>query len=139
MFLLQAKIPVYSYVLAASRGYKKVTTNNSIDKMDRCPALVTINAISGKWKTRILWLLRIDEIGFNDLRRRLKSVSAKVLTDQLRELEFDGIVYLYSVNKKGIKLSRYGYTEYGKTLIPILNELGAWGLRHEERENSGSS
>lgn len=113
-----------------------MTTKNSIEKIDHCPALITINAISGKWKTRILWLLRTDELGFNELRRRLKRVSAKVLTDQLRELESDGILYLKSINQQGIKVSRYGYTRYGKTLLPILNELGNWGLKHESREKN---
>ncbi|MBX2883509.1 MAG: helix-turn-helix transcriptional regulator [Granulosicoccus sp.] len=113
-----------------------MTTNNSIDKIDHCPALITISAISGKWKTRILWLLRTEELGFNDLRRRLRRVSAKVLTDQLRELEADGILYLNPVSKQGVQYSRYGFTHYGKTLIPILNELGSWGLRHEERNDT---
>lgn len=116
-----------------------MTTNNSLDKIDHCPALVTINAISGKWKTRILWLLRSEELGFNELRRQLKRVSAKVLTDQLRELETDGILYLKSVNKQGVQVSRYGYTQYGNTLIPILNDLGNWGISHESRENRGTS
>jgi len=110
-----------------------VTTNNAVDKMVDCPALVTIGAISGKWKTRILWLLRSDEMGFNDLKRSLKGVSAKVLTDQLRELESDGIVYLNSFELKGVQVSRYGYSDYGKTLIPVLDGLGSWGLSHEAR------
>ena len=112
-----------------------MTTHNSVNKIDHCPALITINVISGKWKTRILWLLRSDELGFNELRRRLKRVSAKVLTDQLRELESDGVLYLKSVNKEGIQVSRYGYTPYGNTLIPVLNAMGSWGLEHECRDN----
>lgn len=116
-----------------------MTTSNSPDKIDYCPALIAINVISGKWKTRILWLLRSEELGFNDLRRRLKLVSAKVLTNQLRQLEADGILYLRSVNQKGVQVSRYGYTRYGHTLIPILNELGNWGLAHDHENTQEES
>lgn len=114
-----------------------MTASNNIDKIDHCPAYTTINTISGKWKTRILWLMRSDELGFNDLRRSLRRVSPKVLTEQLRQLETDGIVYLKSCNENGIKISRYGYTEYGKTLIPILDAMGVWGIKHELRDRSG--
>lgn len=109
-----------------------MTTHDSIDKIDHCPALITINAISGKWKTRVLWLIRTNEMGFNELRRNLRRVSAKVLTEQLRQLESDGIVYLKIVSEQGVQLSKYGFTAYGATLIPILDSLGDWGLMHEK-------
>jgi len=117
-----------------------VTTNDStkelLDKIDHCPALTTINVIAGKWKTRILWLMRNGELGFNELRRSLKLVSAKVLTDQLKQLEQDGVVYLKSIFVSGVRVSRYGFTEYGTTLIPLLDAMGQWGLLHEDRENA---
>ena len=114
-------------------GYQKVTTSEVPDKIDHCPALVTIKAISGKWKTRILWLMRSGEIQFNDLRRNLRGVSAKVLTEHLRQLEDDGIIFHAKSIDHGVIVSRYGFTEYGSTLIPVLDALGQWGLLHENR------
>ena len=112
-----------------------MTTKDKLEKIDHCPALTTISAISGKGKTRILWLMRSNEMGFNELRRNLKQVSAKVLTEQLRQLESDGIVYLKSLSEQGVQVSRYGFTSYGETLIPILDALGNWGLVHESRDH----
>lgn len=110
-----------------------MTTSKVEDKIGHCPALVTIKAISGKWKTRILWLMRSGEIQFNDLRRNLPGVSAKVLTEHLRQLEDDAFVFHAKSIDHGILVSRYGFTEYGSTLIPVLDALGEWGLLHEKR------
>lgn len=110
-----------------------MTSEENFDKIDHCPALTTVHAISGKWKTRILWLIRSSEIGFNELRRNLKRVSPKVLTEQLRQLEADGIIYHERVHEGGVRVSKYGFTEYGQTLIPVLDQMGHWGLIHENR------
>lgn len=113
-----------------------MTGESEPDKMQHCPTLTAIKAISGKWKTRILWLLRSGHIQFNDLRRELPGVSAKVLTDQLRELESDEIIFHQRDLNGGVQISRYGFSEYGSTLVPVLDMLGDWGLQHEARENN---
>ncbi len=102
-------------------------------KLTDCPALVTIRAISGKWKTRILWLLRDGPLHFGEIRRRLPGVSAKVLSAQMRELEDAGIVSRQEEVRAGVTHAVYAYTEYGRTLIPALNALGQWGLAHVAR------
>jgi len=111
-----------------------VTASNDVEnKLIHCPALTAIKSISGKWKTRILWLLRSGEVQFNDLRRQLDGVSAKVLTEQLRQLELDGIITHHLLEQRGVRVSRYAFSEYGATLIPVLDSLGEWGLIHERR------
>ncbi len=105
-------------------------------KLQHCPALVTLKLISGKWKTRILWLLRSGPMTFGTLRRRLESVSAKMLTDHLRQLEADGLVYRKIEMTGGVQTSHYGFTGYGKTLVPVLDALGSWGLNHEDRDRT---
>lgn len=114
-------------------GYKKVTTSDDESKLADCPALVTIRVVSGKWKTRILWLLRSDTMQFGELRRQLNGISAKMLTEHLRQLEKDDIIFHRKESLGEIKVSHYGYTNYGSTLIPVLDKIGSWGLAHEQR------
>ena len=99
-------------------------------KMTDCPALVTVRLIAGKWKTRILWHLRDGACGFGDLRRALPSVSAKVLTDHLDALVRDGLLSRTSILEGNVTHSVYQYSAFGRTLIPVLDAMGNWGLAH---------
>lgn len=105
---------------------------NLVDKMVDCPALVALAAISGKWKTRILWHLRGGEAGFNDLRRALRGVSAKVLSEQLAQLVADGLVSRHEDQAGAVMITRYDYTAQGRSLVPALDALGEWGLAHRQ-------
>lgn len=102
-------------------------------KLVHCPALVTIQVISGKWKTRILWLLRSESMKFGELKRSLKGISAKMLTEHLRQLENDEVIANITDDQGYQKTSIYEFTPYGRTLIPVLDSIGNWGLIHEER------
>jgi DNA-binding HxlR family transcriptional regulator len=110
-----------------------VTTDADDLKLFRCPALITIKAISGKWKTRILWLLREQSCHFGELRRLLPGISAKVLSEQLKQLEVDGLITARDEARLGIIYSIYDYSDYGRSLIPVLDGLGEWGFVHEKR------
>lgn len=101
-------------------------------KMLHCPALVTIRLIAGKWKTRILWALRSGPVAFNALQRQLPGISAKMLTEHLRQLEADGLVTRTGAHIGKVETVTYAYSDYGCTLIPVLDMLGNWGLAHEE-------
>lgn len=111
---------------------QKNELRNNEWKLEHCPALATLKLISGKWKTRILWVLRSGSMGFGELRRNLKGASPKMLTEHLRQLEADGLIYRTVESRGEVRLSRYGYTPYGESLIPVLDALGDWGLQHEE-------
>lgn len=117
-----------------------MSTTVTDPKLFDCPALVTIQLVSGKWKTRILWHLRLGSAGFGELRRALPGISAKVLTEHLDELVEDGLVARSQHMESNVVRSAYDYTDYGRTLIPVLDALGYWGLAHAgRREPDGVS
>lgn len=107
-----------------------VSTAGPDAKMIDCPALVTIQLVSGKWKTRILWHLRNGSAGFGDLKRALPGISPKVLTDHLDALVSDGLLSRSQKMQANVIHSVYDYSDYGRTLIPVLDALGNWGLSH---------
>ncbi len=98
--------------------------------MLHCPALTALRVISGKWKTRILWRLREGASHFGALHDALPGVSAKVLTQQLRQMEADGLIERSVSMRGGVAHAFYGFTAFGRTLIPALDALGDWGLTH---------
>jgi DNA-binding HxlR family transcriptional regulator len=106
------------------------------DKQRNCPVLVTIGAMGGKWKTRILWHLREGPARFGDLARVL-SVSEKVLTENLKLLEREGIIARTEVTSGNAISVEYMYTPYGRSLVPVLDAMGQWGIAHwMKAENS---
>ena len=107
-----------------------------MNKIKDCPALLALQILSGKWKTRILWVLRPSAKRFGQLRRELPDASAKVLTAQLRELETSGVIRRTAYKEGAVEVVDYAYTPYGKTLIPALDALGEWGLKNLDRLKS---
>jgi len=96
----------------------------AIDK--RCPVEVGLNILSGKWKLKILWHLSKGTIRFNELQRLLGNITTKTLTQQLRELEEQGIVTRKVFPEVPPKVE-YSLSEIGTTLNPILSQLCDWG------------
>ena len=91
-----------------------------------CPVEAALDVIGGKWKTLILWALGEDTLRFNELQKKLFNVNTKMLTKQLRELEEDGVIKR-TVYPQVPPRVEYKITDFGKTLIPILEALSAWG------------
>jgi DNA-binding HxlR family transcriptional regulator len=87
--------------------------------------------IRGKWKAIIIKALKDRNLGYGELRRLIPEPSKKVLTDHLRELEKDRIISRSASGGKVIH-TEYAITEYGRTLIPILLVMHAWGKTHRE-------
>ena len=94
-----------------------------------CPVQATTNAIAGKWKVQIVWHLAYGPLRFGELRRRLNTVSEKVLTAQLRELEADDIVARTTTGMQPLQVT-YSLSTAGKELMPGLAVLCNWGTRH---------
>jgi DNA-binding HxlR family transcriptional regulator len=115
-----------------TRTYLEVRVPSELDKMRDCPVLVTISVIGGKWRPRILWRLREGPAGFGDLHRSV-GVSEKVLTDNLKALEREGIVSRVEVKVGRVNTTEYRYTDYGLSLVPVLDAMGQWGLDHGGR------
>ena len=99
------------------------------DKIFNCPVDATLSVIGGKYKPIILHHLIERTLRFGELRRMIPQASHKVLTQQLRELESDGIIHrkVYPVVPPK---TEYSLTTLGKTLIPIIAAMCDWGREH---------
>ncbi len=92
-----------------------------------CPTELTLNVLSGKWKTIILARLKDGALGYGELRRSISSLSDKMLTERLRDLERAGLV---ARNRRpGGRVPRvvYRLSARGRSLKPVLEALYAWG------------
>ncbi len=94
----------------------------------KCSVELSLDIIGGKWKPLILWRLGENEIlRFGELRRSLTGITQKMLTQQLRDLEANGLVNRYVYTQVPPKVE-YSLTPLGQTIVPILYQLGRWGL-----------
>ena len=100
-----------------------------------CPLTAAFAAIGGKWKLIIIYWLAESPRHFAELRRLMDGISQKVLTQQLRELMADGIVRR---EPKGAAPSpvEYSLTDYGRSLMPLVESVRSWGRGHIERLQS---
>ncbi|MCK9631586.1 MAG: helix-turn-helix transcriptional regulator [Methanoregula sp.] len=98
-------------------------------KSYHCPVEAALDVIGGKWKPLILWALGNNVLRFNELQKGLPGVNTKMLTKQLRELEEDGII-TRKVYAEVPPRVEYTITDFGKTLIPILQALCDWGAEY---------
>ena len=91
-----------------------------------CPVEATLELIGGKYKALILWQLAEDKLRYSQLRQRIGSITPKMLTQQLRELEADQLIHreIYPIVPPKVE---YSLTELGKSLIPVLVAMRDWG------------
>jgi DNA-binding HxlR family transcriptional regulator len=91
-----------------------------------CPIEATFAVIGGKWKAISIYYLIEQPRRFTELLNLLETVSARMLAKQLKELEADGIInrQLYPEVPPRVE---YSLTDYGKTLLPVINALCVWG------------
>ena len=95
-----------------------------------CSVEAAIGILDGKWKSIILWhLLTEDTLRFGEIRKRIPNVTQRMLTNQLRELEEDGMLHREVYPQVPPKVE-YSLTPLGRSLRPILLALKAWGVEH---------
>ncbi|HZF61452.1 MAG TPA: helix-turn-helix domain-containing protein [Desulfovibrio sp.] len=100
------------------------------DDKAECPILHVFKCIGGKWKLPVLWHLAEKEtLRYNELKRTVRGVTNMMLTKCLRELEDFGLVHRMQYNEIPPRVE-YSLTERGKTLLPALEALYAWGREH---------
>ncbi|MDF2634910.1 MAG: transcriptional regulator, HxlR family [Pelosinus sp.] len=97
----------------------------------QCSMELTLDLIGGKWKSLILWHLGENTLRFSELKKTLPQITQKMLTQQLRNLEADGLVHRYIYTQIPPKVE-YSLTEAGKSLLPILDTLCQWGLSYAQ-------
>lgn len=96
-----------------------------------CPMVLVQQLLSGKRKILILWYLSGKVLRFNDIKRRLPDVTQKMLTQQLRSLEEDNLIFrkVYPVVPPKVE---YGLTELGEKIMPILEMMHGFGAEYLE-------
>jgi DNA-binding HxlR family transcriptional regulator len=97
-----------------------------------CGLDAAVDVIGGKWKPLILWALSLRTRRFGELRRDVPGISEKMLIQQLREMEGDGIVHREVYREVPPKVE-YSLTDFGRSLNEALVPLNAWGERYMER------
>lgn len=99
------------------------------DDLYRCPVDAVLGVIGGKWKMLILWNLAQRAHRYGELRRAIPRVTEKMLIQQLRQLEADGLIRREQYPEVPPRVE-YSLTERGRTLTPILRQLADWSRAH---------
>ena len=94
-----------------------------------CPIDHALALIKGKWKPMILWRLSAKRQRFGEFHAAMPAVTHKVLSQQLRQLQADGLIRRIVGRSRGIP-GEYELTEFGRTLRAALNALAVWGKLH---------
>jgi DNA-binding HxlR family transcriptional regulator len=102
----------------------------------QCPSDAFLRLLKGKCKTTLLVLIKKGRNRFGEMRRTLPTLSERMLSRQLDELEQDGLIQRTSFPEVPPRVE-YSLTEYGETLYPIVREMRRWGHLHLERTTAG--
>lgn len=96
------------------------------NELPDCPVAITVSLIGGKWKLLILRNLQARPWRFNELMRDLDGISQKVLTESLRQMIDDGLVYRHDYRELPPRVE-YGLTNLGREMLPIIKALADFG------------
>jgi DNA-binding HxlR family transcriptional regulator len=102
-----------------------------------CPLTAALAALGGKWKLIIVYWLAQSPKHFAAIRQAMPGISQKVLTQQLRELENDGIVLRRPTGAIPAPVE-YSLTDYGRSVLPLVESVRLWGRSHLERADSAA-
>ena len=96
---------------------------------NECPVQATLELIGGKYKALILWHLSQNTLRFSQLHKQISNATAKMLTQQLRELETQALItrQVYPVIPPKVE---YSLTPLGKSLMPVLVAMRDWGAEY---------
>lgn len=121
---------MYNFVPYFPFGNLEVIMNQS----QYCPVESTIELIGGKYKALILWHLSDQTLRFSELRKAIAGATAKMLTQQLRELEAQKLIHreVYPIIPPKVE---YSLTELGRSLLPILVAMRDWGVTYLRTKN----
>jgi DNA-binding HxlR family transcriptional regulator len=123
------------YSLDMKTGKKALSGNRPTRRrnpISDCPLTAALAAVGGKWKMIIVYWLAESPKHFAAIRRAMPGISQKVLTEQLRELMSDEIVQRKS-NGAAPATVTYSLTDYGQSLLPLVENVRQWGRGHIEK------
>ena len=105
-----------------------------MEHTDCCPVKVTLDMIGGKYKALILWHLSDRKLRFGQLHKQIPGATAKMLTQQLRELELQSLIHreVFPVIPPKVE---YSLTATGRSLMPILVAMRDWGAAYLRGKN----
>lgn len=101
------------------------------DELPVCPVATTVQLIGNKWKLLILQRLLDRPWRFNELLRSISGISQKVLTENLRSMEHDGIILRIAYPETPPRVE-YSLSELGNTMRPIIDALEIWGTSYQQ-------
>lgn len=104
-------------------------------KESNCPAEFTLARIGGRWKIPLVFHLMPGAKRFSELLRAMPGVTQKMLTQQLREMERDGLVQRKVFAQVPPKVE-YSLTELGVSLKPVVEAMCRWGEAHGEKQGA---
>jgi DNA-binding HxlR family transcriptional regulator len=119
---------------------KASSTNNRNREaiLDKCPVTFTLQKIGGRWKPLILWQLKDERLRYSELRRALPLISEKMLIQQLKELEQDGLV-IREARAVVPPFVEYRLTTDGQQIREVLSAMARWGMQMQEKEKTEAS
>ncbi len=95
----------------------------------QCPIDAMLSVVDGRWKGTILWRLANCPMRTSELRRSIPEITERMLIRHLQELVRDGIL-LRQERKAVPRCVYYSISKYGRTLVPVLEAICAWGRNH---------
>lgn len=101
------------------------------EELPLCPVATTLWLIGNKWKVLILQRLLERPWRFNELQKNIHGISQRVLTDNLREMERDGILNRTVYPEVPVRVE-YSLSEIGNSMKPIIASLENWGLEYQK-------
>ena len=107
------------------------------NELPECPVATTVQLIGNKWKLLILRNLLVRPWRFNELQRSLDGISQKVLTDNLRSMEEDGLVIRTAYAEVPPRVE-YSLSETGESMRPIIRSLEEWGNAYKKQVDDES-
>ena len=129
--LSKKKVMFMIWAINSSEHIDYKNCNNGVEQ-HVCPVELTMKVLGGKWKMLILFHLNTGPRRFSELRKSITGITEKMLTQQLKELEADGVVSRKVYPQVPPKVE-YSLTEYGDTLGPVIKEMAKWGNLHKKR------
>lgn len=108
-----------------------VIEKNLVFDEKSCPVTATMQVLGGKWKAILInAIYQTSPARFGELKRSVKGITQSMLTQQLRELEEDGIISRKIYAEIPPKVE-YTITEFGYTLGPIIQSMANWGVEYK--------